>query len=216
MPGVSTTPRREQPLVERRDRGDADVLAHVEERRDHFDPLALLEEQLGGRERLLRCARRRPRPRSRPPWLRRTARRDPSRRACRRCPEPAGRRDAIRSRRRRHRGAPPAPPTPSPPTASRTSTASFRTWAARKRTMPAYSARAGASREQHLTAQLGRLLEQHDAMAPERRHSRRLQPGHAAADHHDLLGRCRRDEPRRARRSRPVAGFWTHVTGLPW
>src|SRR5437879_5813223 len=42
-----------KPRVERRDGGDPDVLAHVEERRNHLDTLALLEEQLGGRERLL-------------------------------------------------------------------------------------------------------------------------------------------------------------------
>ena len=78
------------------------------------------------------------------PSPRRRARRDRSPRACHRCPEPAGRRDASRWRRRRHPDARPAPDRRGPPHASRISTPSLRICATRKRTMPAYSARAGA------------------------------------------------------------------------
>src|SRR5439155_1068272 len=46
-------PLREEARVEGGDGGDADVLTDVEERRDDLDPLALIQEELGGRERLL-------------------------------------------------------------------------------------------------------------------------------------------------------------------
>src|SRR5947208_5697499 len=47
-------PLREEARVEGCDGGDANVLPDVEERRDDLDPLALIQEVLGGRERLLR------------------------------------------------------------------------------------------------------------------------------------------------------------------
>src|SRR5262249_49167043 len=46
----------------------------------------------------------------------------------------------------------------------------------------------------NLSAELGPLLKQHDAAAAKRRHARRLEAGHAAADDHDTLGRGRRTQ----------------------
>ena len=50
---MKTHALREEPRVERHDRGDPDVLARVEEPRDHLDAPAALEQVVGGREALL-------------------------------------------------------------------------------------------------------------------------------------------------------------------
>ena len=83
--------------------------------------------------------------------------------------------------------------------------------------MPAYSARARrAGREQDLASELGRLLEEDDAMAAERRHAGRLEPGDAAADHRRPASASPPASDSASSASRPTPGFWTHVTGLPW
>jgi hypothetical protein len=79
---VRTAPLREEARVKGGNGGDAHVLTDIELRRDDLDPLVLIQEMLGGRERLLRMDVVHDDDLRADFYAVRQARRDPSRRVC--------------------------------------------------------------------------------------------------------------------------------------
>src|SRR3989442_1356436 len=182
---------RVEPRVERRDRRDADVLADVEEWRDHLHALALVEQQLRRRERLLgvdivdhdhvtadgRLAAEHVAVRHDVLAVAAGDRRDVRMRA-------GGDDDRVPSLAE-HEGRGRLHPQPD----VHAELAHLgREEADDPRRLPANRRARG---EEYLSAQLGRFLPQPDPAAPECSHPGGLEPGHAAADDHDMLGRRR-------------------------
>jgi hypothetical protein len=100
-------------------------------------------------------------------------------------------------------------------TRSRQSTASLSTWRGQEaEDAGELGARGPAGGDQDLSPDLRLALEDDHPVAPQRGHPRRLEAGHAGADHEHAPGhRGRTGSPISA--SRPVPGFWMQVTGLP-
>jgi len=203
VPGVRTTPGGEQPFIERRDRGHADVLAHVEERRHHFDPLALARGAARRSRAPVACCTSSTTTTFAPTL----ASPDSTSRSVTTCLpslpgtggtngcDPVATITVIGALRQHSR-----PPSLRPRAAR--SIASFPTWAARKPHDARITRRVRAPEPRAIPDRPARpsFFEQHDAMAPGPPPMRAaLQPGHAAADHHDLLGCFRGRGCRRAR-----------------